>query len=129
MLINTYLSKLIQKLFINIESHIASIIIAKIIQYICDNLISRRNRKSKLRKIFFQLKQKQITTILSKKYIEQNNLYMLLLQIKLLYILIAINKKILIVQYNIDNFALLQKIYFDNNNNNNNIIAATIEIV
>ncbi len=54
---------------------------------------------------------------------------MLLLQIKLLYILIAINKKILIVQYNIDNFALLQKIYFDNNNNNNNIIAATIEIV
>ena len=52
-LIDIYLSKLIQKSIINIESCIANIIITKIIQYICDNLISRKDRKLKLRKIFF----------------------------------------------------------------------------
>jgi len=58
MSIDVYLSKLIQKLITNIKSRIANIVIAKTIQYICNNLISRRDRKSKLRKIFFQLKQK-----------------------------------------------------------------------
>jgi len=57
-LINIYLSKLIQKLIINIESRIVNIVIAKTIQYICDDWISRNNRKSKLRKTFLQLKQK-----------------------------------------------------------------------
>ncbi len=46
---------------------------------------------------------------------------------KLLFIKITINKKILITQYNIDNFALLQRIHFDNNNNN--IIIVTIKVV
>ncbi len=58
MSIDVYLSKLIQKLITNIKSRIANIVIAKTIQYICNNLISRRDRKSKLRKTFLQLKQK-----------------------------------------------------------------------
>ncbi len=49
--INIYLNKLIQKSITNIESHVVNIIIIKAIQYICDNLILRRNQKSKLYKI------------------------------------------------------------------------------
>jgi len=57
-LIDIYLSKLTQKLITNIKLRIANDVIAKTIQYIRDRLIFRKNRKSKLRKIFFQLKQK-----------------------------------------------------------------------
>ncbi len=67
--------------------------------------------------------------MLNKKYIKQSKLYILLLEIEFSQILIIINKKILITQYNINNFAQLQRIYFNNNNNNNNITIATIEIV
>ncbi len=52
-LINIYLSKLIQKSIINIKLHIANIVIAKTMRRICDNLISKKDQKSKLRKIFF----------------------------------------------------------------------------
>ncbi len=55
-LINIYLSKLIQKSITNIKLYIINTIIAKAIQYICNNLISKRNQKSKLRKTFLQLK-------------------------------------------------------------------------
>jgi len=45
-----------------------------------------------------------------------------------LQIIIIVNKKISIIQYNIDNFALSQKIYLNNNNNKNNIIIIIIEV-
>ena len=57
-LIDIYLSKLTQKSITNIKLYIANIVITKTMRYICDNLIFRRDRKSKLRKTFLQLKQK-----------------------------------------------------------------------
>jgi len=53
MSINIYLRKLTQKLIINIKSRMLDAIIITIIQQIRDNLISKKNRKSKLRKISF----------------------------------------------------------------------------
>jgi len=50
--INIYLSKLTQKSITNIKLRIVNIVIAKTIQYICNNLISKKDRKSKLRKTF-----------------------------------------------------------------------------
>ncbi len=49
-LIDIYLSKLTQKSITNIKSRIANVVIAKTTRRICDNLISKRDRKSKLRK-------------------------------------------------------------------------------
>ena len=54
--IDIYLSKLTQKSITNIKSHIIDVIIAKTMRHICDNLILRKKRKSKLRKTFLQLK-------------------------------------------------------------------------
>ncbi len=58
MLIDIYLRKLTQKSITSIKLRISNAIITKIIRRICNDLISKRDRKSKLRKIFFQLKQK-----------------------------------------------------------------------
>ena len=57
-LINIYLSKLIQKSITNIKLHIVNTIITKTMQSICNNLILRKNQKLKLYKTFLQLKQK-----------------------------------------------------------------------
>ncbi len=57
-LINIYLSKLIQKSITNIKSYIANIVITKTTQYVCDNLIFKRDWKLKLRIISLWLKQR-----------------------------------------------------------------------
>ncbi len=51
--INVYLSKLTQKSITNIKLRIANVVIAKIMRHICNNLIFKKDRKSKLRKTFF----------------------------------------------------------------------------
>ena len=49
--IDIYLSKLIQKSITNIELRIVNVVIAKTTQYICNNLIFKKDRKLKLHKI------------------------------------------------------------------------------
>ena len=56
--IDIYLSKLTQRLITNIKLRIANAIIAKTMRRICDNLIFKRDKKSKLRKTSLQFKQR-----------------------------------------------------------------------
>ncbi len=56
--INIYLRKLIQKLIMNMNSWKSDEVIEMMMHWICNNLIFKRDWKSKLYKTFLQLKQK-----------------------------------------------------------------------
>ena len=64
MLINIYLQKLIQKSIININFQKSNKVIEIIMHWICNNLIFKKDWKSKLCKISLQLKQKWMKEIL-----------------------------------------------------------------
>ncbi len=93
MLINIHLWKLIQKSITNMNSWKLSEVIKTTMHWICNNLILKRDRKSKLRKTFLQLKQKWMKEILKQMKMNRNHLYTVILWSKSLKIVIVTNKK------------------------------------
>ena len=111
------------------KSRIVNAIIAKTMRRIRDDLISKRDRKSKLRKTSLQLKQKWMIATLDKKRMKRSELYTSSSWMESSRVLIAMSKKISIAQHDFDDFVLSQRVYFDDNDNDDNIIVVAIKVV
>ena len=96
-------------------------VIKIIMRWICNNLIFKRDWKSKLYKTSLQLKQKWMKEILKQTKMNWSHFYTATLWSKLLKIIIVANKKMSIKQHNFNTFALKQKVYLNNNNNRNDV--------
>ncbi len=94
-----------------------------IIYWICNNLILKRNQKSKLHKIFLQLKRKWMKETLKQMKMNWNHLYTVTFWSKSSKIVIVVNKKMLIRQHNLDIFTLKQKVYLNNNDSRDDVTA------
>ncbi len=93
MLINIYLWKLIQRLIINMNSWKSDEVIEMIMHWICNNLILKRDWKSKLHKTSLQLKRKWIKETFKQMKINWSHLYTVTLWSESSKIVIIINKK------------------------------------
>jgi len=94
MLINIHLQKLIQRSIINMNSWKLDEIIEIIMRWIHNNLTSKRDWKSKLRKTSLQLKWKWMKETLKQMKMNWNHLYTAIFWSKSLKIIIVANKKI-----------------------------------
>ena len=92
-LINIYLWKLIQRLIINMNSWKLNKVIKMTMHWICNDLILKRDWKSKLHKTSLQLKQKWMKETLKQTKMNQSHLYTVILWSKSLKIMIVANKK------------------------------------
>ncbi len=121
MLINIHLWKLIQRSIININSWKSSEVIEMTMRWIHNDLISKRDQKSKLYKTFLQLKRKWMKETFKQMKMNQSHLYTVTFWSKSLKIVIVANKKMSIKQHNLDIIASKQKVYLNNNNSRNNV--------
>ncbi len=92
-LIDIHLWKLIQKLIMNMNSWKSDEVIEMMMHWICNNLIFKRDWKSKLCKMFLQLKRKWMKEILEQMKMKWSHLYMMILWSESLRIVIVANKK------------------------------------
>jgi len=127
-LIDIYLWKLIQKSIININFWKLNEVIETMMCWICNNLIFKRNWKSKLCKISLQLKQKWIKETFKQMKMKWSHLYMMTLWSKSLKVIIVVNKKMSINQHYLDTFALKQRVYLNNNNSRENVMMIVMRI-
>ena len=74
-LINIHLQKLIQRSIINMNSWKSDEVIEMIMRWICNDLTSKRDWKSKLCKTFLQLKQKWMKETFEQIKMNQNHFY------------------------------------------------------
>ncbi len=93
MLIDIHLSKLIQRLIINMNSWKSDEVIEMTMHWIHNNLILKRDWKSKLCKTSLQLKQKWMKEILKQMKMNWNHFYIVIFWSKSLKIVIVANKK------------------------------------
>ena len=126
--INIHLRKLTQKSIINMNARSSNEIIETTIRRIRNDLIFKRDRKSKLRKTSFQLKRKWMTKTLEKTKMKRNQSYIALSWVKSSKVNIAKNKIISIKLHNVDSFASTQKVYSNDNDLRENVIAITIDV-
>ncbi len=96
MLINIHLWKLIQKSIINMNSWKSDEVIEMTMCSIHNNLTFKKDWKSKLHKIFLQLKQKWMKEIFKQMKMNQSHFYTVTLWSESLKIVIVANKKMLI---------------------------------
>ncbi len=93
MLIDIHLRKLIQKLIMNMNFQKSDEVIEMIMHWIRNDLIFKRSWKSKLCKMFLQLKRKWMKETLKQMKMKWSHLYMMILWSKSSRIVIAANKK------------------------------------
>ncbi len=103
-------------------------VIEMMMHWICNNLILKRNWKSKLHKISLQLKQKWMKEIFEQMKMKWNHLYMMTFWSKSLRIVIVANKKMSINQHCLDTFALKQRVYSNDNNSRKNVMMIAMKI-
>ncbi len=96
MLINIHLWKLIQRSITNMNFQKLSEVIEMIMRRICNDLILKRDRKSKLHKTSLQLKWKWMKETLKQMKMNWSHFYTVILWSKSLKIIIVANKKMLI---------------------------------
>ncbi len=103
-------------------------VIEMMMHWICNNLILKRNWKSKLHKISLQLKQKWMKEIFEQMKMKWNHLYMMTFWSKSLRIVIVANKKMSINQHCLDTFTLKQRVYSNDNNSRKNVMMIAMKI-
>ncbi len=96
-------------------------VIEMTMHWIRNDLILKRDRKSKLHKTSLQLKQKWMKEILEQMKMNQSHFYTAFLWSESLKIIIIANKKMLIRQHNLDTFALKQRVYLNNNDSRDDV--------
>ncbi len=96
-------------------------VIEMTMHWIRNDLILKRDRKSKLHKTSLQLKQKWMKEILEQMKMNQSHFYTAFLWSESLKIIIIANKKMLIRQHNLDTFALKQRVYLNDNDSRDDV--------
>ncbi len=120
-LINIHLQKLIQKSIRNMNFQKSDEVIEIIMHWIHNNLILKRDWKSKLHKTSLQLKQKWMKKTLKQMKMKWSHFYMITFWSKSSRIVIVANKKMSINQHCFNTFALKQKVYLNDSNSKENV--------
>ncbi len=128
MSINIHLWKLIQRLIINMNFWKSDEVIKMTVYWICNNLIFKRDWKSKLCKTSLQLKWKWMKETFKQMKMNRSHLYTAIFWSKSLKIIIVANKKMLIKQHNLNTFALKQRVYLNDSNSRNNVTAIAMKM-
>ena len=105
-LINIHLWKLIQRLIMNMNSWKSNKVIKATIHWIHNDLISKRDWKSKLCKTFLQLKQKWMKETFKWMKMKWSYFYTSFFWMKSLKMIIVANKKISIKKHSLNIFTL-----------------------
>ena len=126
--INIHLRKLIQKSIMNMNSWKSDEVIETTMHRIRNDLILKRERKSKLRKTSLQLKRKWMKETLEQTKMKWNHLYMMIFWSESSRIIIVANKKMLISQHRLDTFALKQRVYLNDNDSRENVTMTAMRI-
>ena len=92
-LINIHLRKRIQKLIMNMNFQKSDKVIEMMMHWICNDLILKRSWKSKLCKMFLQLKRKWMKETFKQMKMKQSHFYMMIFWSELSRIVIIANKK------------------------------------
>ncbi len=103
-------------------------VIEMIVRWIRNNLIFKRDWKSKLCKTSLQLKRKWMKETLKQMKMNWSHLYTATLWSKSLKIIIVANKKISIKQHNFDTFALKQRVYSNDSDSKDDVTAIMMRI-
>ena len=96
-------------------------VIKMTVHWIHNDLILKRDWKSKLRKTSLQLKRKWMKETLKQMKMNRSHFYTTTFWSKSLKIVIVANKKMSIRQHNLNTFALKQKVYSNDNDSRNNV--------
>ncbi len=126
--INIHLWKLIQRLITNMNSQKSDEVIEIIVCWIRNDLILKKDWKSKLHKTSLQLKRKWMKEILKQMKMNRSHLYTAIFWSELLKIVIIANKKMSIRQYNFDTFALKQRVYSNDNDSRDDVTAIAMRM-
>ncbi len=126
--INIHLRNLIQKLIMNMNFWKSDEVIKIMMHRICNELILKRDWKSKLYKTSLQLKQKWIKEILEQIKIKWSHLYMMIFWSESSRVVIVTNKKMSINQHCFNTFALKQKVYLNDSNSRKNVMMIAMRI-
>ncbi len=127
-LINIHLQKLIQKSIMNMNFQKSDKVIEMMMHWICNNLILKRNWKSKLCKMSLQLKQKWMKETFKQTKMKWNHLYMMIFWSKSSRIIIVANKKMLISQHHFNTFTLKQRVYSNDSNSRKDVTMIAMKI-
>ncbi len=112
----------------NMNSQKSDEVIEMMMHRICNNLILKRDWKSKLCKTSLQLKQKWMKEILEQMKMKWSYLYMMTLWSKSSRIVIVANKKMSINQHHLDTFTSKQRIYLNNSDSKENVTMIAMRI-
>ena len=99
----------------------SSEVIKMTMHWICNDLILKKDQKSKLCKTSLQLKWKWMKETLEQMKMNRSHFYTATLWSESLKIVIVANKKISIKQHNLDTFASKQRVYLNDSNSRNNV--------
>ncbi len=103
-------------------------VIEAIIHWIRNDLISKRDQKSKLHKTFLQLMQKWMKETLEWLKMKRSHLYTLSFWMKSLKMIIVANKKMSIKKHNLDIFMSKQRVYLNDSNSKDDITAIVMKV-
>ena len=95
---------------------------------ICNDLILKRDWKSKLYKISLQLKWKWMKETLEQMKMKRSHFYMMTLWSESLRIIIVVNKKMSINQHCLDIFTLKQRVYLNDSDSRENVMMTAMRI-
>ncbi len=127
-LINIHLWKLIQKSIINMNFQKSDEVIEIMMHWIHNDLILKKDQKSKLRKTSLQLKQKWMKETFKQTKMKWSHFYMMSLWSESSRVIIVANKKISINQHCFDTFTSKQRVYLNNNNSRKNVMMIAMRI-
>ncbi len=127
-LIDIHLWKLIQKSITNMNSWKSNKVIKAMIHWIHNNLISKKDWKSKLCKTSLQLKQKWMKETLEWMKMKQSHLYTSSFWTKSLKMIIVANKKMSIKKHSLNTFTLKQRVYLNDSDSKDDIIAIAMKV-
>jgi len=96
--------------------------------WICNDLILKRDWKSKLHKTSLQLKQKWMKETFKQMKMKWNHFYMMIFWSESLRIVIVTNKKMSISQHCFNTFMLKQKVYSNDNDSKKNVTTTAMRI-
>ncbi len=127
-LIDIHLRKLIQKSIMNMNSWKSDEVIETTMRWIRNDLILKRDWKSKLRKMSLQLKQKWMKETLEQMKMKRSHFYMMTFWSKSSRIVIVANKKMSINQHHLNTFTLKQRVYSNDNDSKENVTTTAMRI-
>ncbi len=103
-------------------------VIKVMIHWICNNLMSKKDWKSKLHKTSLQLKHKWIKETLEWMKMKWSHFYTSFLWMKSSKMIIVANKKMSIKKHSLDIFTLKQRVYLNNNDSKDDVTTIAMKV-